>query len=185
VNELTDDKIADEMAERLTAEQVNFFPHSNKVKHQYTDRLTLMVINESELFAYWDITERKKQMIESHFSSPWCKLTKALKISDITAIQFNSVNEHRSITLPTNDLTSLIVSDLGANRTYIADIGVTYGDNHFFAITRSKTVSTPQIPHDNHYNDDSWNNSQKNLDSEWINHFSTYSYYENIPKNPK
>lgn len=153
--------------------------HSNLVHHE---KLSLMVKDDSTLYAYWELSEFKKQLVEKHYGGKWADFTQALKIYDITDISFNSINEHQSLTIRIDGSnTHLFINNINPCRTYVAEIGVTFEDEPFFSMLRSNSVKVPFIQRGiekqtTNKKADWMINEQK--EAAWKDSYSTYTCYE-------
>jgi len=160
----------------------------NLQQHIYrkpTDLIRLMVQNETTIYAYWNITEMKKKITELQFEECWSKLTKGLKIYDVTNVSFNSSNEIRSFTIPIQEnVTNKFITHLDGNRTYLVEYGIIENSDQFFTILRSNTAHTPPYARKERENVGQnvieWKVSQYDIDNNWMKHFSTYTYYEHV-----
>ncbi len=142
--------------------------------------LNLMLQNEQTIYAYWELTNLKKQIVEHHYSLPWNKLTKYLKLYDITSLRFNTINEHGSLTFPIQEeMTHLFIPKLDANKMYIAEYGVSNGVDPFFPIIRSNQIETPNVPTFNEatYEKLLWEKRAEN-NKDWKENFSGYTVYD-------
>jgi hypothetical protein len=110
------------------------------------DDLVVLPIDPSSLFAYWEVSEERKRLVEQHFRCDWAILPKILRVYDVNCIEFNGDNANGSRSIPIDD---------GANRwiirealpacSYCIDYGTTTIDGRFFTILRSNAVSTPPL----------------------------------------
>jgi uncharacterized protein len=146
------------------------------------DEITLLPRGPSSLYAFWETREITRRLIEHQFRTPWHELTKVLRLYDVTAILFNGHNAHRFVDMEIPEMTNnWYFHGLEENRTFIVDIGVKTSEHHFFSVIRSNPIDTPRIKESmkGHYQEavQKW---QEGLarEPEWLEHFSTYSYYE-------
>ncbi|WP_078545654.1 DUF4912 domain-containing protein [Litchfieldia alkalitelluris] len=155
--------------------------HSKLVHHE---KLALMVKDDSTLYAYWDLPEVKKQIVEKHYGGKWADFTQAIKIYDITDVSFNSINEHQSLTIKIGDnKTYLFINNITPSRTYVAEIGVIFDDEPFFSLLRSNSVKSPFIQRNYNSEKQTSNNKAKWMINEqkdiaWKDSYSTYTCYE-------
>ena len=151
------------------------------------DELTLMVKNDHTIYAYWNLSERKKRMIELHFRKPLEELATTMKIYDKTEYSCNGQNEQRSILLriPPN-VRHLFITDMEPNRSYLAQYGVISNDSQkFFSLFQSTVIKTPR---NGKMGQDNWSEIEWSIEKtfnmdEIIDHLSAYTYYETSLKN--
>ncbi|OIJ16737.1 hypothetical protein BKP37_05795 [Anaerobacillus alkalilacustris] len=148
------------------------------------DQCVLMVQSPCALFCYWDISKRKKKMIEHHLNGEWSSFEKKLRIYDITAIFFNGHNAHRYQDFSFNEASNQCFFDnLLPNRTYCVDVGVVTRESSFFSLLRSNPVDTPRS---SQFETglftkavSNWKEGKRD-NPEWLEGFSSYSYYEKV-----
>ncbi|THG91439.1 hypothetical protein AJ85_05035 [Alkalihalobacillus alcalophilus ATCC 27647 = CGMCC 1.3604] len=148
------------------------------------DSLVLLPKSPFILHAFWDIQLSTQQMVEHQFRKPWSSLKKQLKIYDITAMHFDGHHAHRSDTITLPEMTNnWYISELEPNRTYLADYGVETDEGNFFSLIRSNAMDTSRIKKSERglYSEAvyKWKTGQAK-EPEWLEHFSTYSFYESI-----
>jgi uncharacterized protein len=142
----------------------------------------LMPRTPESLYVYWSFSEAIKNMAEHHFRTKWEELPGVMKIYDVTDILFYGHNAHRTFEIDLPPTTNnWFVHSLEPDRTYIADIGTRTFDGSFFTLLRSNPAETGagdmSIPFDEKI--ERW--KQQNITQpEWLENFSTYSYYQKI-----
>ncbi len=142
----------------------------------------LMPRTPDSLYAYWSFSESTKQMAEHHFRTKWEELPSILKIYDVTDIDFFGHNAHRTFEVELPSMTNnWFVHSLEPGRTYIADIGTRTFDGSFFTLLRSNPVETSPSLYNSFHDEkiDRWKH-QSVEQPEWLENFSTYSYYQKI-----
>jgi uncharacterized protein len=142
----------------------------------------LMPRTTESLYVYWSFSDAIKNMAEHHFRTKWEELPSVLKIYDVTDIHFHGHNAHRTIEIELPPMTNnWFVHSLEPDRTYIADIGTRTFDGSFFTLLRSNPAETGagdiSISFDEKI--ERWK-QQKITQPEWLENFSTYSYYQKI-----
>jgi uncharacterized protein len=143
---------------------------------------SLMPRTPESLYVYWSFSESIKQMAEQHFRTRWEELPNVLKIYDITDIHFYGHNAHRTFEVDLPTMTNnWFLHSLEPGRTYIADIGTRTFDGSFFTLLRSNPAETsPDLLSSSHDEKiERWKH-QDVTEPEWLENFSTYSYYQKI-----
>jgi hypothetical protein len=144
----------------------------------------LMQRTSESLYVYWSFSDSIKKMAEHHFRTNWEELPSVLKIYDVTDILFYGHNAHRTFEVNLPPMTNnWFIHSLAPDRTYIADIGTRTFDGSFFTLLRSNPAETSASEIVPHYDSDSKLERWKQEDMsrpEWLENFSTYSYYQKI-----
>ncbi len=100
------------------------------------DKLVGLEVNPSWIHFYWDFSEKTREILKAH--SPLL-----LRVYDVTYIEFNGTNAHRTFELELNMSTrKYYVQVPQPNADYIAEIGYKEG-NKFVPLLRSNLVTTP------------------------------------------
>lgn len=100
------------------------------------DKLVGLEVNTNWLHFYWDFSEKTKERLEKH--SPI-----VLRIYDVTYIDFNGTNAHRTFEKELSlNASKYYVFVPQPNADYLAEIGYKE-DNKFVPLLRSNLVSTP------------------------------------------
>ncbi|MBD0379866.1 DUF4912 domain-containing protein [Paenibacillus sp. WST5] len=109
------------------------------------DTLHLLVQSPTVLFIYWQLSVRKRAMVQEHFGADWQALQPTLRIYDITGLSFDgsSANEVSELALPQGE--SCFLRGFHPGKSYIADLGIVGGDGYFLPILRSNSVESPLI----------------------------------------
>lgn len=142
----------------------------------------LMPRSPNSLYAYWSFSDSIKNMAEHHFRTNWEALPNVLKIYDVTDILFYGHNAHRTFEVDIPPMTNnWFIELLEPDRTYIVDIGTRTYDGSFFTLLRSNPAETSpseiSTPYDSKI--ERWKHQQVSQ-PEWLENFSTYSYYQKI-----
>ncbi|WP_088102468.1 DUF4912 domain-containing protein [Halalkalibacter urbisdiaboli] len=148
------------------------------------DELTLLSKGPTSVFAFWDTKTSTRNMLEHHCRKAWSELPKCLRIYDVTLIEFNGHNAHRYLDVNIPEMTNnWYFHGLEANRTYIVDFGIYTNDQTFLSILRSNPIDTPRMRSEDGgsrieavYQ---WREGNQH-EPQWLEHFSTYSYYESV-----
>lgn len=110
------------------------------------DRLTALNRDPYTLYVYWEVSDRRRQLISRHFSVAWEGFSFFLRLNDVTDLIFSGENAHAShfiAVTPAAD--GFYLRDLTPGRTYVVDFGLVLPTGHFFAILRGSPVATPPI----------------------------------------
>lgn len=148
------------------------------------DECTIIAQGPTVIYAYWDISLDLEKMVEHQCRTSWAKLRKVVRVYDVTMILFNGHNAHRYFDIGLPEMTNnWFVRDLEPNCTYVIDVGVESKQGTFLSLLRSNPIDTPRrIGEDNNYHVDAvmnWKNGHVD-EPQWLEHFSTYSYYEKL-----
>jgi len=109
-----------------------------------SNALVLMVKEPRTLFAYWSVSDVRKDLVREHFQSPWEELPFYLQVYDVTDVHFDGTNAHDSQRIAVrHDHESWYLHDLQPGRRYLVDFGTTTWHGHFFTLLRSNIVQTP------------------------------------------
>jgi uncharacterized protein len=134
------------------------------------------------LYVYWSFSNSIKNMAEHHFRTKWEELPNVLKLYDVTDIIFYGHNAHRTFEVDLPPMTNnWFIHCLEPDRTYIADIGTRTFDGSFFTLLRSNPAETSAAEMSDTYDEklERWKH-QEVTQPEWLENFSTYSYYQKI-----
>lgn len=148
------------------------------------NQLTAMVRNARTIYVYWEIAKTMQQLVANNIRTPWNELPKSLMVYDITAINFNGHNAHRSLEIPLPvNTNNWFILNLEPNRTYLVDYGTKTTSGGYFAIIRSNPVDTPRT-HPTQAGAlcedvQNWKNGNA-VQPNWLENFSCYSYYQKV-----
>jgi uncharacterized protein len=148
------------------------------------DEMRLVPKDPNSLYTYWQLSHSKQSMVEHHFRTTWKDLPKFLMVHDVTSIQFQGHNAHRTLEIQLPEMTNnWFINNVEENRTYVIDFGTKTFDGSFFTILRSNPIDTPRASHNelSRFEKDVHNwKYQQDREPAWIDNFSTYSYYQKI-----
>ncbi|WP_332691038.1 DUF4912 domain-containing protein [Halalkalibacter lacteus] len=148
------------------------------------DEVTLLSQSPKVVYAYWEISTSLRQITEHQCRLPWHDLHKQLRVYDCTMIDFNGHNEHRYFDISLPEMTNnWMIQNLEPNRTYIVDLGIRTRQGSFLSLIRSNAIDTPRSDEASKgLHVDAVNEWKEGSASEprWLEHFSTYSYYEKV-----
>ncbi|OIJ16100.1 hypothetical protein BKP35_03720 [Anaerobacillus arseniciselenatis] len=152
------------------------------MKETKVDKCVLMTQSPYILYCYWEISNRKKILLEQHLNGKWNNLQKVLRLYDITAIHFNGHNAHRYVDYPLFEhCLEYFLKEVTPHRTYCVDVGVETKSGVFFSIVRSNSAATPkslqaEVASENH-SYSKWIEGQQKA-PQWLEGYSSYTYYE-------
>lgn len=119
----------------ITAEKSNE-PVRTLPQTYFKDKLVGLEVNQNWIHFYWDLSPKSLEIVKEH---PHL----ALRVYDVTYIEFNGANAHRTFEMQLDDKTRkyfVFVPQAGAD--YVAEIG--YEEKgRFVPLLRSNLVSTP------------------------------------------
>jgi hypothetical protein len=120
--------------------------HNFPPPHPHTERDTLHLLwrNSTVLFAYWELSARKRAMVAEHFGTDWKQLDPALRLYDITEMSFDGSTAHHFSQLSIGDSSSCYIHNLKPGRCYIADLGIINREQQFIPLLRSNSLDIPQ-----------------------------------------
>ncbi|GKU81263.1 DUF4912 domain-containing protein [Niallia sp. NCCP-28] len=137
---------------------------------------------ETGAFVFWRIPQGKWSILLQYYGIKQDQCAFILKVNDITSIIYNGKNAHstKQIELQ-NGIEHAVIEDLQANRSYCFEVGVLDHYQAFIPILQSNPIQLPRT-NKNHTGAlardmETWvkgNSAAPN----WIEHVSTYSYYE-------
>jgi len=141
---------------------------------------------ENKVFIFWSIPESKWNLISSYCGFLNDDLSLKLRVYDITSIYFDGSNAHSTEEIRLDrDKNQLVLEGLQPNRSYCFEVGIQDGSRSFMPILQSNPLHTPRTsPYqagDNAKDVKDWSEGKTPLPN-WIEHVSTYSYYETAVK---
>ncbi|ARK29378.1 DUF4912 domain-containing protein [Halalkalibacter krulwichiae] len=169
--------------EEAVQEESIDFTHSVPASYE-RDEITLLPQSPTVIYTFWEISASLRQMFEHQCRAPWHDLRKQLRIYDCTMIEFNGHNAHRYFDIDLPEMTNnWTIHNIQPNRTYIVDFGIRTRQQSFLSLLRSNAIDTPRFDegdkgiHVESVNE--WKNGES-IEPKWLEHFSTYSYYETV-----
>jgi hypothetical protein len=109
------------------------------------DTLCLLIQNPTTLYAYWELSERKRSLVDQHYSADWRELQPTLRLYDVTGLSFDGSASGTIRQYSVEGCDSCYLGELEANRAYVADLGIWNRYEQFIPLLRSNTVHTPSI----------------------------------------
>lgn len=96
------------------------------------------------LYAYWEVREATYQRLASELGGFFDSARKALRVYDVSYINFNGLNAHRFLDIEINhEANSWYIDTGGPGRSWCVDFGLKLSDGRFIVIVRSNIVMTP------------------------------------------
>ncbi|MGO4268420.1 DUF4912 domain-containing protein [Paenibacillus sp. TAF58] len=150
------------------------------------DTLHLLVQSPTVLFAYWQLSGRKKNMVLEHFDTDWQALQPTLRFYHVTDLPIDSHQAHNVSELHLPQGESCFLSGFHPGQSYFADLGIMNEQGQFLPLLRSNLIQTPPIdtnqefpshPHDQLVTYRPIAVSFQLMTPEANEHFSAYSVY--------
>ncbi|MEH7250591.1 DUF4912 domain-containing protein [Neobacillus niacini] len=141
--------------------------------------LQAKLVNPNKVIVYWEASKIPGKIFHLFYNRQFEDCVHIVRIYDVTDMIFTGNNAHHSydITVPYNK-GYWFIKGLMSNRTFIAELGVKFSEKDFFPVLRSNSVQTPAIDGSNIYKNLVLNQQIEHHSPKWIDHVSTYSYYE-------
>ncbi|WP_176215127.1 DUF4912 domain-containing protein [Cytobacillus gottheilii] len=158
----------------------NIEGQQHSIRHVQNNHLTMSLISPQQVFLQWHVCMGTKELVKQFFHLEDINL--ALRLNDVTCIIYDGSNAHSAIDIGiTNKDSHWILSGLKSNHCYVAEIGVLLSNLDFFPLVKSNAIhvprnSTEQTGHLGH--DVQQFLMHSNQTPNWVEHVSTYSYYE-------
>lgn len=113
------------------------------------NRLVAMVKEPRTLFAYWELNDSRKQLVQEHFRADWNQLPFYLVVHDVTDLHFNGTNANDTIRIQVHPRAeSWYVHGIEPGRRYQIDFSTQTLGGQLFTLLRSNIVETPPLPQD-------------------------------------
>ncbi|WP_409342699.1 DUF4912 domain-containing protein [Paenibacillus sp. MBLB4367] len=130
---------------REEKEQRTFGDDDFSFENYENDRLELLPRDWSTLYAYWDITDDRKRMVERYSNCKWEQLQKVLRIYDVNEVSFSgdNANDWWDVELAGGSNHGF-VGGMRADCAYCMDYGIRTKEGKFVAILRSNSVTLPR-----------------------------------------
>lgn len=144
--------------------------------------LQAKLTSPNRILLFWEVSDIPKKLLKLYFNQSMDELIQVIRIYDVTDLVFTGKNAHHyyEISVPYNN-GYWFIKGLTANRSYVAEMGVKWKGNDFFPVFRSNAVQTPAISFSNSkdvYHHLAHFQQIENRSPKWIDHVSTYSYYD-------
>ncbi|MDD9266427.1 DUF4912 domain-containing protein [Paenibacillus sp. GCM10023248] len=109
------------------------------------DALHLLVQTPTNLFAYWQLSARKKRMVQEHFNRDWLMLEPLLRFYEIDEQAGCEPPSLQAYELPLPQGDSCFLSGFEPGLRYFAELGIRNGQGQFLPLLRSNPIQTPHI----------------------------------------
>jgi uncharacterized protein len=108
------------------------------------DRIVIQVRDPWWIHAYWEITYGTYDRLRAELGGAFYNAKRIIRIYDISYINFNGRNAHRSFDIDVGHDASNWYIDTGSpGRSWCVDIGFLLADGRFIMVARSNIVHTP------------------------------------------
>ncbi|AIE60738.1 DUF4912 domain-containing protein [Bacillus methanolicus] len=156
---------------------------ARKFEHVHRDdHLCIWLVSPNKLYSFWRLSEEQKMLISNYYQRSFSDFQLVLRLYDVTCILFNGSNAHDvfEIYLP-QDNKCWFFEGLKPNRCYCAELGIKLSDQKFLPILRSNTVHAPRSGVEQAgelAKELEWFQNRRKSAPKWVEHVSTYSFYE-------
>ncbi|WP_147532362.1 DUF4912 domain-containing protein [Bacillus marasmi] len=151
------------------------------------DVLKLNILSKDKIAASWTLSNQRLDFVVNYFGKPFTSFRTALRIYDITDLNFNGNNAHHFHGfMMKQGQNAWDIKGLNPNRHYCLELGIHLSETEFFPLLRSISFNTRNEnvskAIDKKTKIDSRQSDNQSL-PKWSDHVSTYSYYETaVPK---
>ncbi|EIJ78869.1 hypothetical protein PB1_14964 [Bacillus methanolicus PB1] len=156
---------------------------AKKNKHvDQKDHLCIWLVSPNKLYSFWRLSEEQQKLISHYYQRPFAHFQLVLRLYDVTCILFNGSNAHEvfEIFLPENK-NSWFIKGLRPNRCYCAELGIKLSDHKFLPLLRSNAIHVPRSAVEQAgelAKELEWFQNRRESAPKWVEHISTYSFYE-------
>ncbi|WP_071395756.1 DUF4912 domain-containing protein [Bacillus tuaregi] len=145
------------------------------------EHLTAWILSENKLFIFWRLSEIKKDLVLAYFDQSVSSFQKVLRLYDVTETPFIS-NETPILEVKLEEGQAVsFLKQPQDNRCYLVEIGILVSGHRFFPLLRSNQVHIPKGSAKQETEENEVY-SKRERTPQWVEHVSTYSYYERISK---
>lgn len=96
------------------------------------------------LYSYWEVSDVTQQRFKNELGKLFDTAKKALRVYDVSFINFNGSNAHRYFDIElTHAANSWYIDTAAPGRSWCVDLGLKLSDGRFITIVRSNIVTTP------------------------------------------
>ena len=119
---------------------------SGDLPNSYQDtKIVLMVRDPFWAFTYWDLSAATTAKVNSLMQEHYGAIKPILRIYDVTDVDFDGKNAHRSFDIAIFLEARNWYINLGiSSRSYLVDLGLVDAQGNFYLIARSNVVKTPR-----------------------------------------
>lgn len=107
------------------------------------DKIILQVRDPWWMHCYWEVTLSTKDRLKYSLDSQFEQASWALRVYDISFINFNGDNAHSYFDIMINPAANNWYINVSSGRSYCVDLGLKLPDGKFITVVRSNTVTTP------------------------------------------
>ena len=108
------------------------------------DLIVLQVRDPWWLHTYWEVRESTWGKLKNELAKLFETAKKVLRVYDVSCINFNGSNAHRSFDIEIHqNAKSWYIDTAGPGRSWCVDVGLKLSDGRFITIVRSNIVTTP------------------------------------------
>ena len=108
------------------------------------DLIVLQVRDPWWLHTYWEVREGTWGKLKNELAKLFATAKKVLRVYDVSCINFNGSNAHRSFDIEIHqNAKSWYIDTAGPGRSWCVDVGLKLSDGRFITIARSNIVTTP------------------------------------------
>ena len=112
--------------------------------HYDRDLIVLLVRDPWWLYSYWEVKAATYQKLKNELGPLFDTAQQALRVYDVSFINFNGSNAHRYFDIALAHPASSWYIDTGSpGRSWCVDLGLKLSDGRFITIVRSNIVTTP------------------------------------------
>lgn len=179
--ETTEWNSQEDMVNSIISEESYHLPKQNWTSIQASAKngMEAWLIGHDTAFVFWHIPDQKKNLIASYYG---ISINWVVRVCDITSIIYNGNNAHSYKQFEIEQIKShLLLNSLTANRSYCFELGVYDGYQSFLPILQSNPIQLPRTDSSQvgslAIEVKQWAEG-KVLVPNWIEHVSTYSYYD-------
>ncbi|WP_163103402.1 DUF4912 domain-containing protein [Peribacillus alkalitolerans] len=149
--------------------------------NEKNSKILLIQRNEESVLVYWTFSEMLKMTLQNYYGKAIEQFTFMLRLYDVSKVIFNGNNAHyyTDAVIPSRQ-NHWILNGLKPSRSYLVEVGLLQEDGNFMPLLRSNTIQTPrnELSQCGQLSSDiqKWSISKKERPN-WVEHISTYSYY--------
>lgn len=108
-------------------------------------KVVLMVRDPYWAFTYWDMSSSTARKVSALLKEHYGNIKSILRVYDVTDVDFNGKNAHRSFDVDVFLEARNWYLNLGTpNRSYLVDLGLLDAQSNFYLVARSNVVKTPR-----------------------------------------
>lgn len=100
------------------------------------NNITLMTVDPSKLFTFWEVREDTLATYEGNLN---------VRVYDVTGVEFDGTNANSYFDIAVSERIGSRYIDVGPEKEFITDIGIINPEGVFITIARSNKVLTPRI----------------------------------------